>query len=622
MIPTPPLPTSPIQARERAVAMELLAGGAANLKPADLATANRVIRLVTGDFRVMLHELWIDRGLHRKAPLSDVEIDMAHFAATGPRRRGVLGLRGIGKTTGGSAALTSFRHLRDRSRQIIIVSKSEKEAKKTSRLIREWYDRVWFLKHLAPRQGQRDAATYFDVAGAKENRQPSLSVIGIDGQLESNRGHSIYPDDVETKGNTKTLDARLELRRLCREFRNILYPTNEISAAELIDPMEIVHFGTPKHEETLFNDLIKAGYKFQAYPIQYPRPDQKVISLAPMLKARMDSGQAKPGDYVIPHRFGEIEVSERRAEGLIDFSMESMLIADLGEGSRYPLRISDLIVLQVHRDLAPTQVVHGTRDHNGSTEIPDSEILHDGFAGGKLYRPAFIGKDFTPYTGTKAFVDPAGRGLDRTGLGIVSHLVGMLFIKGAYGLEGGASTERLNEIAGLCRLHNVREILVEDNIDVFNTYFELLELAVRQHFLEPGEDPAFPQGWKASCERRRSTGQKELRIIAAVEPVLSSHRVIIDPACLRPAPNDREADSLLYQLSRLTKERGCLTEDGKLDAVASCIKEWQSALSQDPEAVRAMLEDRRRREAVKAHLKDLDSNELVPEELEPSWIHR
>lgn len=615
-----------ISAYDRRLAVELFAGGHENLTAAQLAKAQAVIEAITTDFVVFINELWIDRKLDKVAPLSEVELDMAAFASgqsTTARRRGVLAFRGVGKTTGGSAALTAYRHLRDLNRRVLIISKAEKEAKKTCGLVREWYDQVWFLRHLAPQMHQRDASTYFDVANTKEDRQPSLSVVGIDGQLEGNRAHSIFPDDVETKGNTKTIEARDELRRMIRECKNILYPHREHADGGPIDPVEIVHFGTPKHEETLFLDLIKIGYDFRGYPIAFPSPDQKVINLAPILADKLTKSEAKPGDPTVPKRFPAFEIIERRAEGIIDFSMESMLIADLGEGARYPLRLSDLLVMDVHRDLAPTQVVYGRRDNSGTTEIPTEELPHDGFANGRLHRPAFIGRDVAPFHGTKLFIDPAGRGEDRTGLAAVAHLHGMLFVKTVRGLEGGASTEKLSAIARIARDCNARDILVEDNIDVFNTYVEMLEVEVRRLFLEPGEDPAFPDGWKASVERRRSTGQKELRIIAACEPVFSAHRCIFDRSCFLPAQGDRDIDALAYQISRLTKERGALREDGKLDSLASCIKEWQHALSQDPARRHEDRDHKSKMDFVRDALrKRAEKMGTAFHEPQASWVHR
>lgn len=614
---------TPFTDRDREIAKQFLAGGQANLTNKQQVRAVEVVSQIGQDYRIFLGELWIAAKLDKVAPLSEIELDMAAFASSGPRRRGVLAFRGFGKTHVVPAGLTAFRHYRDRNRQILIVSKSEKETKKTASLVRQWYDRVWFLKHLAPLSGQRDAATYFDVGNCKENRQPSLSVIGIDGQLEGNRAHSIFPDDVETKNNTKTIEGRAELRRLCREFRNILYPTNDLTAETLIDPMEIVHVGTPKHEETLFLDLIKAGYAFQAYPIMYPPADVKTISLAPMLRDHLDTGKARPNDYLVPKRFGMTEVSERRAEGLHDFMMESMLVADLGESARYPLRISDLVVMDVHRDLAPTQIVYGERNSFGSTEIPTSDIPHDGFANGHLYRPAYIGNTYLPYHGTKAFIDPAGRGLDKTGVAVVSSLNGMLFVKCVHGLEGGASSNHLDEIAQLLRQHNTRDAYVEDNIDTFNTYYELLDVALQKHFLRPGEHPDFPDGWMCSLERRRSTVQKELRIIAALEPVLSNHRLIITPEALRPRPGDRDIDALLWQISRITRDRQCLKEDGKIDALASCVKEWQYAVRVNPDQQRQQSEERASQAQVEEMIRKMHEQFGVPYKAqEPSWIVR
>lgn len=545
--------------------------------------------------------VWEDRKLDKVAPLSDIEEDIIIYAAglhkTAAGRlvqlagtnRGVLAPRGVGKTHI-VLVVAAWRLFRDPNRKILIPSKSETHAKKAIRLLREWINNVWFLKHLTPRADQVDSATKFEVGPAVPSLQPSVTAIGIDGQLEGNRAHSIFPDDVETEGNTKTLEAREALDARVKEFKDILYPNRPHDDGGPVDPVEIVYIGTYHHEESVYGKLSERGYSFRTWTIAAPQTTDKILNLAPIIQAKLDNGQLRyteGGNYhlnpVFPHRFPADNIAEKMAEGRIRFSMQHMLLRNLGETNRYPLRTADLIVMDVHRDKAPVSVLYGTRDHNGSTEIPYNEIPHDGFAGNRLYRPFSLDSTVLAYTGTKAFVDPAGRGDDRTGLAIVSHLAGMLFIKGVYGLEGGSSSERLSEIAHLCRLHGAREIFVEDNIDVFGTYVELLEVEVRRHFVEPN-DPEFPDGWKASVERRRSTGQKELRIVAALEPAMSTHRVVIDRRALLPLPNDRPEDSLAYQITRLTKEPHSLKEDGKIDALASCVKEWQHALRLAPDA--------------------------------------
>src|SRR5436190_6852544 len=96
-----------------------------------------------------VEEIWHDRDLEKFAPLSDVERDMCNFAAgdphpqTGkprlPNRRVLLAPRGIGKTHMAPAPLACWDQYRRPGEAFnLIPSKSEKTAKATLSLIRQW----------------------------------------------------------------------------------------------------------------------------------------------------------------------------------------------------------------------------------------------------------------------------------------------------------------------------------------------------------------------------------------------------------------------------------------------------------------------------------------------------
>jgi hypothetical protein len=544
-----------------------------------------------------LQELWRETGLNRKHPLGPVELDIADYAANGPPLRGILAPRGLGKTHVVTGGLTCFRLFRNAERKVIVPSKSEKESKKTLRLVRGWINACWFLQHLIPSPDHLDSAIQFDVgclSASEPGRQPSFTAIGIDGQLEGNRGHTIIPDDVETEKNTESQDARTGLDDRVKEFRDILYPAlhprlkaQAEARGEIVDPSEICYVGTMHHEETVYVKLTARKYAFRTWPILYPTPAQKIVNLAPRLEADLEAGRAAPGDLVFPDRFTSDDVIEKQNEGYRRFAMQHMLIADLGESNRYPLRLSDLIVVDsIDRERAPITVVYATRDNNGSTAIDPKIVPHDGFNGAKLYRPGLIGSDYATFLTTKAWIDPAGVGQDHTAISIVSQLHGHFWLKCCYGMPGGSTQEDIETLVRLCRLHGAREIFIESNADTLNTYRPLFQSILKRFYLEPHEDPAFPAGWKASMigdtKLTHSTAQKEVRIITAIEPVLSNHRLIVTPASLHQ-PGMAQEGQLWFQLSRLTNERKCLKEDAKADSLAGVIKAFAHTLRVDPE---------------------------------------
>ena len=147
-------------------------------------------------------------------------------------------------------------------------------------------------------------------------------------------------------------------------------------------------------------------------------------------------------------------------------------------------------------------------------------------------------------------------------------------------LKGGASPDDLAAIAELLRKHGASYVAFESNADILGTFQALFEATLRDFFLEPNEDTMFPAGWKCSVEGIHATGQKELRIINALEPVTSTHRLIVDPQVVMPIEaEDRDYD-FQYQFTRLTSQRGALRPEDKIDALAGAVALFSSSLRQ------------------------------------------
>lgn len=543
----------------------------------DLARSR--LDLIQQDQVYFLYELWKDRGFEEpdKAPLGEIEEDMFNFLCDDRYfRRCCLGFRGVGKTHL-VATFMSRRWRVDRTRQILLISKSKDEAKKTLGLVREWLNSVWFLLDLAPGLHEKDTTSSFSVAGTVDQRQPSMSVLGIGGQLEGNRAHDVIGDDIETKSNSKTLEARTELKRLWDEALRIVYPRKKPT-----DNYSIIKIGTPKNEDTIYLTDLKQGYRVQSYPIEYPAGDIKVISPAPIIVQHMADGKARPGDPTCPRRFNRDWIAIRKSSSEHEFLREDMLVADLGDAARYPLKLGNLIVTSVDRDLAPLRIVWGTSNHNGSTAIED--LPCHGLPEDRFYSPVHIESgDWAPYTCTVAAIDPAGRGNDRTGLAIGKMLAGMIWIPSVKGYRGGASAETMDTIVEELHRWNTREVRVEGNIDVFGAYVNLLEQAVRRRVEVQDQYPTYPQNWTCAVVDHRSQGRKEERIIAVLGPVINQHRMVMNRDCfVLEEPFDLDND-LAFQISRISLMPNCLPEDGKIDALAQVVKALEDATRADPE---------------------------------------
>jgi len=574
-------------------------------------------------FSDFVRGIWDDRGFHKVAPLSDLEIEMCDWASgehpdlpPGSNRRGVLALRGVGKTHLIAAALPLYRLLRDPNRQILEVSKSEPAAVKTTHMMRSWMDNVWFLQHLAPRRGQRDAKKCFDCGQiAGDNRQPSVSCYGLSGQLENNRAHSLFFDDIETKGNTKTLDGREQLATVISEGKNIIYPDNEWSKMQMVDPPEILVVGTVKHEDTVYAKLASRGYAFMTFPIVYPDPSWKIINLSPTIKRRMDTGQGAVMAPTFPHRFPQKEVNERLAEGMSEFLMESCCVVNLNVAHRHPLRIADLIGFPVNPAKHPASISWGTKDHNGQSTAIDIQML--GNAADRLHAPIMFEPVWHDYLRTIAFLDTAGKGEDELGMTIASAGGGYYWVHTVQGLRDGISTATLDYIIGQCQFYNVRELFFESNADVFGAFGQSLTQAVDRGMAESHIKAAGKRDpWTCNVIPHRSHGQKEERIIGTLEPVMNTHRLVIHPDALKPSPDLPREFELQHQLSRITKAPRSLKHDDRLDSFASAIG---VLVTHNHLAPRSPLQSQQERIIAEAARMERENNEDREPVAEPNW---
>jgi len=553
--------------------------------------------MLATDHRFFVQEVWKDRGLDKKAPLGDVEYEMIDWVMTGvtpeggyERMRGILGTRGMGKTTLLVAPLIVYRGFRDPNRKIFVVSKSATEAKNTIGLCREWLDYVWFLKHMAPQKGQPDNTNFFDFGNRTRGdvKQESVKAIGNDGQLESNRAHTYIMDDAETKGNTRTLEAREELiRTVANEATNIVYAIDDA-----VDPCEILDIGTLKCEDSFHKRLHVRGYKFITYPIAYPQEGDQFINLSPILSQRLASGEAQytvDGKYdenpTFPNFFSPKVIKERMGAGLLDFGMENMLLINPGKQTGPPLKLSQLIVMPIERDQAPVRVKGGGE--------PIRDIAAEGLLNDRLFGPDSTDTIRAPYQTIEAAIDIAGEGNDLMGLSIAGYLNGMYFVKMCKGLPGGASEETMNGLATLLRFHGARRAWVETNIDVLGTFVPALQAACDRLRVWPGQSPQFPMGWACNVDGFHATGVKEIRICQTIGPLAGTGRIVIDPSVLRPDITVEQSQSFQYQWTRIRPIRKWLKEDGAIDSLGSLFHKLQEGTAgnrADPEKGRPQQE--------------------------------
>lgn len=513
------------------------------------------------DFRAFLWLVWKFLGLPEPTP---VQYDIAHFLQYGPKRKLIKGFRGVGKSWI-TSAYVAWRLRMNPQLNFLVVSASKSRSDDfstfTLRLIKE----MPILQCLIPRPDQRESKIAFDVAPAMADHAPSVKSVGIFGQLTGTRADEIIADDVEVPNNTQTQQAREKLGETVKEFESILKPGGSIT-----------YLGTPQSVESLYNLLPDRGYTARVWTARYP--DEKSISefygeqLSPMLLELVEKDPSLVGKTTDPKRFSDCDLLEREVSyGRSGFQLQFMLDTSLSDADKYPLKLSDLVIMSVPADKAPEKIIWAS-----SPDLILQNLPCVGLNGDRYYRPMWIDKDhWASYTGSVMAIDPSGKGSDETGYAIVKMLHGYLFVPEAGGIKGGYEPETLTKLAEIAKRNNVNQIIIEENFGG-GMFSELLT-------------PYLKKIHPCAVENKRHSKQKELRIIDTLEPVMNSHRLIVDP---RVIEKDIETSKvygieqqlkyqLMYQLSHLTKDRGSLSHDDRADVLAMAVAYWEDQMAQD-----------------------------------------
>ena len=517
------------------------------------------------DFRVFLIYVWRSLGLPDPTP---VQMELAYYMQHGPRRKVIEAFRGVGKSWIASAFVLWCLYLWP-DLKFLIVSASKERADNfttfTMRLIKE----LPLLAPLKPSkdEGDRDSKISFDVGPAKPDHSPSVKSVGIFGQLTGTRADVIIPDDVEVANNSATQAMRDKLSEAIKEFDAILKPDGIIT-----------YLGTPQTEQSIYNTLPDRGYETRIWPARYPIDGQLRNygdKIAPgVLKGLRDG--AVPGTSTDPKRFDDDDLREREMSyGRSGFALQFMLDTALSDSDRYPLKINDLIVMNCNPMLAPEQISWS----NSPNEMWDSKLLPCvGLQGDRFYRPKYTSDTWLEYCGGGYMaIDPSGRGKDETSYAVVKQLNGFLYCTAAGGLIGGYDKTTLKSLAEIAKEQKVGKIIVESNFGdgMFTELFK----------------PILAKYHRCEIEEVRHNKQKELRIIDTLEPLMSSHRLIIDMEVvkrdylstyeLHKGDENLKRYMLMYQLSRITRDRGSLNHEDRLDALAMACGAWVEAMALD-----------------------------------------
>lgn len=518
---------------------------------------------VKASFANFLYLVWRHLDLPDPTPM---QYEIAHYLQYGERRCMVQAFRGIGKSWI-TAAFVLWLLLNDPQLKILVVSASQDRSEAFSAFVKRLIHDMPILAHLQPGEGQRDSVVKFDVGPAKPAQAPSVKCVGITGQMTGSRADVIIADDVEVPKNSMTQLMRDRLSEAIKEFSAILTTNREKN--------RIIYLGTPQTEMSIYQHLPSRGFDVRTWTARVPEGEQLrrlSVTLAPSI---IDMSKRLPAGSPTDTRFTHEDLMEREAEyGRSGFALQFMLDTNLSDADRYPLKLSDLIIHDIDATQAPVRMIWGS----GPDQVID-HLTPLGLTGDRYHRPIKVSEDWADYTGSVMFIDPSGRGADETAFAVVKYCYGALYVTRIGGFKDGYGPTTLESLARVAKNEKVNLCLVEPNYGggMFNELFKPV-LADIHGACKVEEAP-----W--------SKGQKELRIIDTLEPVMNQHRLVFSPKLieddLKMAQRDSQslAYSVIYQMTRITKERGAIAHDDRLEALAGAVFYWIEQMSRDQNKV-------------------------------------
>jgi hypothetical protein len=514
------------------------------------------------DFRNFLYVTWKHLNLPDPTPL---QYDFAHYLQHGPKRRVGEAFRGMGKSWV-TSAFVCWRLYCDPDRKLLVISASKQRADDFSTFTLRLISEMPELEHLRPKDDQRFSKIAFDVGPSRASHAPSVKSLGITSQLAGSRANDIIADDIEVPNNSDTQAKRDKLKEQIKEFDAILSPG---------DDNTITYLGTPQTEQSIYNELPNRGYDVRIWPARFPTPKQVEkygTQLAPLISEMLGKYPDIEGGPTDKARFTDADLVEREASyGRSGFNLQFMLDTSLSDEDRYPLKLRDLIVIDTDLKKAPVDLAWGS-----SPELVIPDIPNVGMTGDRYHRPFFVSNDWTPYQGIVMAVDPSGRGGDETAYAVVAHLHSRLYVLDAGGLPGGYDNATLEGLSAIAKRYEVNKIIVEPNFG--DGMFNRLLAPVLHKFHRCAIE-----------DTERSNTQKERRIIDTLEPVMNQHRLVMNKSLVKRdfdststrRPEEVNRFRLMYQLTRLTKDKGSLAKDDRIDALALAVHYWLSVMEQD-----------------------------------------
>lgn len=537
------------------------------------------------DFNTFLHDVQKELFGWETTP---IQYDIGNFIAHGGAYIMVQAQRGQAKTTI-AAVFAVWSLIHNTMCRILILSAGAKKASEISTGIYNIIMTMPELECLRPDRsaGDRTSVEAFDIhytlRGAQMN--PSVACLGITSNMQGYRADILIPDDIESSKNASTMIQREQLLHKTRDFTSICSEGRTI------------YLGTPQTVDSIYNTLPARGYKVRVWPGRYPTTEELSNygdTLAPYITNKItedptlqtgggvlgDSGQA-----VDERLHEEVLKTKELDQGQAYFKLQHMLNTKLSDEERYPLKTRNLVFMHLNPEEAPGKITWQPRPDLLIPPYPGSNLKEE------MYRAASCSQEMYPYSGKFMYIDTAGGGQngDETVAAVTYFLHGYVFLMDVQGFPGGHREDVMKSLAAMMYKWRVTDVQVEKNFG-HGAFAQTLRPVVDTYYKEVSEGelnggPMIEDYWES--------GQKELRIIDGLEPITARHRLIINESIVQDDVINTQKYPLekrityqfLHQFARITRTRGALIHDDRIDAVLGAVRKWIEVIAQNEDTV-------------------------------------
>ncbi|HXB10938.1 MAG TPA: phage terminase large subunit [Bacteroidia bacterium] len=523
-------------------------------------------------FAPFLHDVMTELMGFECSPLQQ---DIGLFLSTGPKYKMIMAQRGQAKTTI-TAIYAVWKLIHNPKLRVLILSAGSAMASQIANWLIQIIMMMPELECLRPDETSRDrtAVTAFDIHHELKGpeKSPSICCLGIAAHIQGYRADLLIPDDIESTKNSQTAMQRERLRHLTLDFMSIC------------SDGEIVYLGTPQNTDSVYNSLPSRGFTIRIWTGRFPTvselPNYQGY-LAPYLHDKLTADPSLQqgggplgdrGQVTDPILLDEATLSAKEIDqGKAYFQLQHMLDTRLMDEDRYPLKLRSLVFMDVPKDRAPI-IINWTPSEDTRILLPQGYPFQD-----MLYKISGYESEFNDYSGTHMYIDPSGGGKngDELAYAVTKFLAGKVFVVDVGGIPGGLGDKQLDHLTEVALKWKPQQIDIEKNFG---------NGALAQVWT-----PKLLKVHRCSIEEVWESGQKELRIIDILEPIIGSNRLIIDQGLLdkdyqslmKYSADKKFTYSLFFQLARITRDAGSLLHDDRLDALAGSCRHWVQNLAVD-----------------------------------------